>query len=647
MTIEGEQLKQFASAGPTQDADLFYTSQGGGEAAMPASQLAAYTNAKVNPANLPVRNTLTGAEQLAILQSDALVSATLTDLITTNATRETFLSGAGFTPGVTTSITLAGTYGSIYNIGVYFDDNVQFDCTLVGNVLTFNPVVPSGVQAINITGGSARTIGTPSAGTVGDAQLAVGSNVMFVSRSIYPAARWGVQYDGVTDDTAAWQAALNTGYKIEGDHGSTIIKASLTMVSGGGFIGAGETTKFIRKFSGGQLIRFPGGGLPIYLRDFLITTDPSITPVSGDTGIDIGYASSWTGRGEIANLLIAAQYDGFKWTAGTAGPINNVQALGNLGNGFYGINPRMEFYDCLSQSNAGNGYLLNTTVSGETGVSFTRSGTFANQGYGFLAQAGAGLSGANVNLIASGSSFDGQGGIFFASPYLQIWMSQVLSEYSGYAHNFNPTFSSNAAAVGIQLGACTNVTGSDIQALNCAGAGMLLDSCNTVSLGQVLANGNGTGLQGGSNQAGVLFNNNNVGVSISGLVSNAGANQTTDIALGSGNDINLISPVFRSYVNSGNSLIRFVGRETTASNVITSSATTRLIDYYDFQIVSGTANINNIIGASMQPGRTVTLLFTGALTVSNTGNIKLLSSFTASANSTLTLVTDGTYWYGK
>lgn len=241
MSVSGEQLKQFPSAGPTADADLVYTSQGGTEKAMTAVQLAAYANAMVNPANLAARNTITGAEQIAILQSGSLVSATVNDLTMTNATIETFVAGPNFTgsitgtaltvsgltgaiaigqtlfgagvtagttitagsgtawtvstpqtvgseamgaasatqfaPGFSTSITLAGTYGSIANVPIYFDTGRQWDCTLNGKVLSFNPVVPFGVQAVYAAGGSTRTIGTPSAGTVGDPQLIWGSTL--------------------------------------------------------------------------------------------------------------------------------------------------------------------------------------------------------------------------------------------------------------------------------------------------------------------------------------------------------------------------------------------------------------------------------------------------------------------------------------
>lgn len=241
MTVSGEQLKQFPSASPPQDADLLYASQGGTEKAMPLTQLASYVNAKVNPANLPARNTLTGAEKLVLLQSGNLVEATVNDLTVTNATREIFTTGPSFTgsisgntltvsaissgtiavgqklygtgitagttitglgtgtggagtyavgvsqtvsseamsaasatqfvPGTTASLALAGTYGSVNNILVFFDSNFQNDCGLSGQVLSFNPTVPVGVQTVIVVGGIARTVGVPSFGSVGPLQL--------------------------------------------------------------------------------------------------------------------------------------------------------------------------------------------------------------------------------------------------------------------------------------------------------------------------------------------------------------------------------------------------------------------------------------------------------------------------------------------
>ncbi|MCA8237771.1 hypothetical protein [Burkholderia cenocepacia] len=84
-------------------------------------------------------------------------------------------SSSQFAAGFSTSITLAGIYGSINNIIVQFDAASQVDCTLNGHVLTFNPTVPIGTQQVTITGWPSRSIGVPANASVGSAQLASGA----------------------------------------------------------------------------------------------------------------------------------------------------------------------------------------------------------------------------------------------------------------------------------------------------------------------------------------------------------------------------------------------------------------------------------------------------------------------------------------
>lgn len=81
-------------------------------------------------------------------------------------------SATQFAPGFSTSIKLAGTYGSIENAGVYFDQGRQWDCALTGQVLGFNPTVPFGVQAVYVSSRTSLPIGTPGNGTVGAPQFA-------------------------------------------------------------------------------------------------------------------------------------------------------------------------------------------------------------------------------------------------------------------------------------------------------------------------------------------------------------------------------------------------------------------------------------------------------------------------------------------
>lgn len=77
---------------------------------------------------------------------------------------------------------------------------------------------------------------------------------------------------------------------------------------------------------------------------------------------------------------------------------------------------------------------------------------------------------------------------------------------------------------------------------------------------------------------------------------------------------------------------------------VASSATMTLPQYQSIFRITGTTTITGIT-ATEQAGRTVTLIFAGALTMTDGGNLKLAGDFVTSADDTMTLVCDGTNWY--
>jgi hypothetical protein len=480
MTVTGEQLKQFPSAGATQDADLVYTSQGGSEAAMPASQLAAYANAKVNPAALPFRNALTGAEKISLLQSGALVYATVMDLTTTNATIETFTAGPNFTgsisgvtltasaitgtiaigqvvygagvtagttitagsgttwtvspsqtvtseamgaasatqfaPGFSTSITLAGAYGSIANVPIYFDTGRQWDCTLAGQVLSFNPTVPQGIQAVYAAGGSARTIGTPSAGTVGDAQLAPGSGPWILNQGTWTLKKMGCKIDGRTDDTTKVNNALASGENdIYFDPGQCMIDGSALINSGNITLhGAGANNSvFVGTTPNLPVISVPHASLiGVNLKNFGISRN--VTATAGADGISWQLISDY---GLISNVLVQKCWVGFHLGIIGFGIVENCRAELNLNDGFRQTananSSQWSFNTCLSQQNAGNGYTLTTTGTGQISVgTYTNINSFANTGFGFAALGNAACPIFGIRMIGGFFGQDGSHEVF-------------------------------------------------------------------------------------------------------------------------------------------------------------------------------------------------------------------------------------------
>lgn len=123
-------------------------------------------------------NGVTRALPLSVLTGQFLTQDSIAEFAASPAV-ETFASGAGFTPGSTTKLTLANQYLSTANIEVYFDASYQGpeQYTLVGYMLSFISPIPIGVQNVYVKGGATRITGAPSDGTVTDAKVASGSKI--------------------------------------------------------------------------------------------------------------------------------------------------------------------------------------------------------------------------------------------------------------------------------------------------------------------------------------------------------------------------------------------------------------------------------------------------------------------------------------
>lgn len=61
--------------------------------------------------------------------------------------------------------------------------------------------------------------------------------------------------------------------------------------------------------------------------------------------------------------------------------------------------------------------------------------------------------------------------------------------------------------------------------------------------------------------------------------------------------------------------------------------------------VTGTTNITSITSTNFSAGVVITLIFDGILTLTDGGNLKLVGNFVTAANSTISLIFDGTNWF--
>jgi hypothetical protein len=185
----------------------------------------------------------------------------------TNATpsgqfkRPIFTAGAGFTPGVTTALTLPSDPVTAKNVFVFFDAAVQHNdqYTTSGMTLTFTSPIPLGVQSVEVAYLEALGLNVPADGSVTDDKVASDAGIQatklaasdassgslfttvqgFIARVMSSAGAalvgfvqagaasvlrstqsklretvtpedFGAVGDGVADDTAPVQAALNT-----------------------------------------------------------------------------------------------------------------------------------------------------------------------------------------------------------------------------------------------------------------------------------------------------------------------------------------------------------------------------------------------------------------------------------------------------
>lgn len=459
-----------------------------------------------------------------------------------------------------------------------------------------------------------------------------------------PAPMIGAKGDGTTNDTSAIQNIINASQYVFFPAGVYRLTATLQLNERQHIFGVGESSTIYGDFTGGAIIEYQHGE-PVFIQKFRIDRNISINVVDGDDGIKIGFGTTaWAGRGYISDLLIANQYTGFRWKAGTSNAFSRIQCIGNKGDGFLGVNPRGEFSQCLSQYNQGNGFNFYTSNSGETGVVLNNCSTFCNQGFGILLDTDVAIQGANLFLNSYGSSFDGRGGIYCEKQYIQIYGSNIFIEYSGFSSNFQPTYTAYNDANGLQLGSSVSMVSlSNVQVLHCKGSGVYLNGCDDVAINTIYIYDCGKGMTGNS-PYGLAIANACHRLTISNYTAGAPTSgQTIDLNILSASSNGLIS---NAVINSESVIAQtgIVGKNIVSygSNTVASAGVVTLPFSHDFIEITGTTNIN-AISASWK-GRKVTLKFADTLSIYSANNMKLNSTFTSSADDMLTLLYDGVNW---
>jgi hypothetical protein len=257
-------------------------------------------------------NGVTRALPLSVLTSAFLTQNDLA-LIAASSSIETFTAGVDFTPGTTVALSLAHQYVSGSNIEVHFDASFQGpdQYFLLNQTLTFTSPIPVGVNKVYVSGGAVRIIGAPSDGTVNTSALVDDSvtaaklaSFSVVDLSVAPTANlynrlhdtvsvkdFGAKGDGVTDDSAAIQAAityvqaLSKGGRLYAPAGTYLIQSAPSIAKTAGalrFFGDGTATVFKAGASlpAGPMFNVGLGSSAAGGVDFVIS-DMSIQPPAG------------------------------------------------------------------------------------------------------------------------------------------------------------------------------------------------------------------------------------------------------------------------------------------------------------------------------------------------------------------------------
>lgn len=166
---------------------------------------------------------------------------------------DTFSSGAGFTPDVTTQLTLSRAPISKGNCWAYWDATPQLDFTVSGTTITFPTPIPSGIGKVYVRIGTTLAVSVPAQQSVTDSSVATGANINTDKLSYVPTwtggvARTqaaknadtvcvldfaGVDPTGLTDSTAGMQAAHNTGRRVYYPAGNYLVLGTVTHTLGG------------------------------------------------------------------------------------------------------------------------------------------------------------------------------------------------------------------------------------------------------------------------------------------------------------------------------------------------------------------------------------------------------------------------------
>jgi len=223
---------------------------------------------------------------------------------------------------------------------------------------------------------------------------------------------FGAKGDGVTNDTAAFNAALLAGTCIRVPAGTYILNGTVNITrSGQKLIGDGPSSTILTATTN----NLPAVSVSPFLTNWEIagfTLNRSVTAIAGGDGISAPTSCS---QSHIHDLVVQGHWRGIVCGSTDYSRISNVVSQQNFNHGFFFTNQAgsgaMQWYmnNCLSSRNDGSGFVFQASAGpGAVALgTIDDCATFANSGRGI---AFLGLVGVPINGIRLTNGFFGEDG---------------------------------------------------------------------------------------------------------------------------------------------------------------------------------------------------------------------------------------------
>ena len=479
---------------------------------------------------------------------------------------------------------------------------------------------------------------------------------------------FGAVGDGVTDDTAAIQAAINSlsikGGVIVIGAGTYRVSSTINVSINNVYIeGQGNNSVILRSTDYGNTFLFTGNTTNGTLLTDVGISNIKITSLALTTsGAHVKTDGVW--RMKIENIYLQDGFIGFDLGGLLASTISNVYVVfTSLYSGNSSGRKYMTFRNAsaaFSHRSSGDVFVNNFNLRGNTSNQITEYGIEIISSDGIWFENGHVGNSSVSNILINANTVEMVNLIYFSNVMSDEGLGSSLLLDGGTSSIYNI----------VQFTNCTFKSGGSpsycpygiVFAATCYAQNVMFTGCSVTEFGKSAVT------VSGANSKNIYFSNCNVfnnGSDIGGpypaynflagseyiSVTNgkvSGVNQSYGIQFGgshsniiidavdlTGNSIDSING-FNLSVNVRNCLIQ--------GNINVASASTISPPLgEDLQYITGTTNINNI--QPSQAGRIIVLNFQGGLTVSDSvGNIKLNGSFTSTVDDTLTLIYNGADW---